>query len=113
MSSVTAHGIKFGREKYSRFPLRGFHAQGIRTASRDQSTDRGMMHPSTVRVILVLALVVVTRVQCGGAIETSFWVWHRSSPLSADEIAQLQQQHVRDLYWHIGELEHREGTWCW
>ncbi|HEV3410572.1 MAG TPA: DUF3142 domain-containing protein [Chthoniobacterales bacterium] len=43
----------------------------------------------------------------------SFWVWNRSTPLSAVELAELNTANVRQLYWHAGELENSGDGWRW
>ncbi len=48
-----------------------------------------------------------------GALERSFWVWHRSAPLSAAESVELAGQEVRTLFWNVGEMENRGGGWRW
>ena len=47
------------------------------------------------------------------ATEVSYWVWNRSSALSADELGALKAQGVTELYWHVGELDDRAGEWRW
>jgi len=47
------------------------------------------------------------------ALETAFWVWQRSEPLSAAERAELSAQGVRTIYWQTGELENVGETWRW
>lgn len=47
------------------------------------------------------------------AVDTSFWVWQRSEPLSDSERAELSAQGVRTIYWQVGELENVGETWRW
>ncbi|MEI9898286.1 MAG: hypothetical protein WDN28_31630 [Chthoniobacter sp.] len=64
----------------------------------------------------LLASIALTIVATGWAaepFERAFWVWHRSSALSAEEQAELAKQHVRTLYWNVGELQNRQGLWRW
>lgn len=44
------------------------------------------------------------------ALETSFWVWNRSSPLDTGERASLVDAGVSRIWWQIGEIEWREGS---
>ena len=41
----------------------------------------------------------------------SFWVWHRSSDLSAAELDSLKIAGTRRLYWHAVECEWKGGDW--
>lgn len=43
-------------------------------------------------------------------LETSFWVWNRSAPLEAGELASLVDAGVTRIWWQIGEIEWRNGT---
>lgn len=43
----------------------------------------------------------------------SYWVWHRSEALRPEEIAGLQAQGVKTLFWNVGELQLRDGAWRW
>ena len=43
------------------------------------------------------------------SLETSFWVWNRTSPLSAEELTPLAEAGVSRVYWQIGEIEWRGG----
>lgn len=47
------------------------------------------------------------------AADVSYWIWNRSSALTAAEQSALQVQGVRELYWRVGELENRTGEWRW
>lgn len=42
-------------------------------------------------------------------LESSFWIWNRSTPLSDGEREQLKAAKVSRVYWQIGEIEWREG----
>jgi len=45
--------------------------------------------------------------------ESAFWVWSRSEPLSAQEKADLKAAEVKTLYWELGVLENKSGSWEW
>ena len=49
---------------------------------------------------------------CQG-LESSYWVWHRTSPLSQEEAAGLRAQGVKTLYWHAGEIYNTGAEWNW
>ncbi len=42
---------------------------------------------------------------------SAFWVWHRSSPLSGEEIAKLRIAGTKDLCWQAVECGWEEGRW--
>jgi len=42
-----------------------------------------------------------------------YWVWHRTSPLTAEETKALTAQGVTTLYWHVGEMRQQAGRWRW
>jgi Protein of unknown function (DUF3142) len=62
-------------------------------------------------ITLICALLMGLRLSAAEA--PSYWVWHRNDPLRADETAELQQQGVRTLFWHAGEMEMRGREWRW
>ncbi len=66
---------------------------------------------------LLLLCLVIAAAASGKAwadtLERSFWVWHRSVPLRAEESDELLRQEVRTLYWHVGAMENRGGDWRW
>jgi hypothetical protein len=62
---------------------------------------------------LLLASLIVALAQPAAAFETSYWVWQRTDALSAEEVAMLQAQGVRQIYWHVGELVNTGDTWEW
>jgi hypothetical protein len=66
------------------------------------------------RLLAGIALALLGAV-CLGAdpIETSYWVWNRTQPLSAEEQTELARQKVRALYWNVGELDYRGASWRW
>jgi len=41
----------------------------------------------------------------------AFWVWHRSSPLSAAEISSLEGAGTRELFWQAVETGWNDGRW--
>ena len=43
--------------------------------------------------------------------EPSFWVWHRTSALTAEELAAVDHGHVSRLYWQIVEFRRGGGEW--
>jgi hypothetical protein len=45
--------------------------------------------------------------------DVAFWVWNRSTPLTPAEHAELEKAGVSRLYWHLGEIENKTGTWQW
>jgi hypothetical protein len=44
---------------------------------------------------------------------TSFWVWQRSTVLSADEKAEIKCFGVEDLYWQLGTITPQGTSWNW
>ena len=65
------------------------------------------------RLILALICALLHGFPAGAAEPVSFWVWHRSNPLRADEIDALERMGVTTLFWNVGELELRGGDWKW
>lgn len=45
--------------------------------------------------------------------DTSYWVWHRTAPLSEGEIGELHSQNVATLYWGAGEISNTGSEWKW
>lgn len=41
----------------------------------------------------------------------AFWVWHRSSPLTAEEHSSLQTAGTRELFWQVVETGWTNGRW--
>lgn len=68
-----------------------------------------MRHP-LAPFLLALALLLPSPAP---AIEVDFWVWHRTTPLKPEERTQLPILGTRTLYWHVGAMENRTGTWQW
>jgi len=68
------------------------------------------MRRSSAWLTLLLALFV--RAAAGGE-GIDYWVWHRTTPLSAAERAELAAQEVQTLFWNVGEMENRAGAWRW
>jgi hypothetical protein len=67
--------------------------------------------PSFCQAAIVSAFVLLW--SPASAFDTSFWVWQRSEPLSDSERSELSAQHVRAIYWQIGELENVGASWQW
>jgi hypothetical protein len=51
--------------------------------------------------------------QPAAAFESSYWVWHRATPLTSEEVIELQRQNVTRLFWEVGEIAFQEGGWNW
>ena len=45
--------------------------------------------------------------------DTGFWTWHRADPLGDAEREGLAAYGAHTLYWHVGEMENRDGEWRW
>ena len=45
--------------------------------------------------------------------ERSFWVWHRQTPITAEEDVELHHQGVRSLFWNAADVDIRKGKWIW
>ncbi len=65
---------------------------------------------SLAGISLALAIFCPWR---GGAAGIDYWVWHRSTPLTDAERAELAAQEVKTLFWNVGEMENRSGKWRW
>jgi len=63
-------------------------------------------------VCLAFALLATTGLRAEN-LERAYWVWHRTQPLTTEEKDDLSKQDVHTLYWSIGELQNRRGTWRW
>ncbi len=63
--------------------------------------------------IASLAAILLCQIQAWAAPawETTYWVWHRESPLSAEEVRGLGRQSIRKLYWHAGTLRAGGSAW--
>src|SRR5437764_4312348 len=61
----------------------------------------------------VIAAVGMLSPFSASALDTAFWVWQRSEPLSDAERTELSAQGVRTIYWQVGELENVGETWRW
>ena len=68
------------------------------------------MRCPSLRIPLVLALLV--RAAAFGA-GIDYWVWHRATPLTPAECAELASQEVKTLFWNVGEMENLKGVWRW
>jgi hypothetical protein len=47
------------------------------------------------------------------AFDSSYWVWHRATRLTPNEVEELERQHVTRLYWEVGEVGFQDGQWSW
>jgi len=69
--------------------------------------------------LLILALVPraspdpIAPERPGISPERAYWVWHRRAALTPAEDSELRRQGVGTLFWHVGEMEIREGEWFW
>lgn len=68
------------------------------------------MRRSLVRIYLLFTLFCRTAASAAG---TDYWVWHRSTPLTLAERAELAGQEVKTLFWNVGEMTNRSGAWRW
>jgi len=72
-------------------------------------------HPRFTPGLLLAALCAALAFHLGAlpvrAFETTWWVWHRSAPLSDDESQILASEGVRKLYWHAGTLRSEGEGW--
>jgi hypothetical protein len=68
-----------------------------------------------VRAFLTLYFVVCLScaAQRSLAFDSSYWVWHRMTPLTAEEVGELDRQKVRRLFWEVGEISYQQGRWNW
>ena len=66
-----------------------------------------------MQIRLLLASLIVALAQPATAFDTSYWVWQRTDALSPEEVALLEAQGVRQIYWHVGELVNNGETWEW
>jgi hypothetical protein len=68
-----------------------------------------------VRAFLTLwfLLFLLCAVQCASAFDSSYWVWHRVTPLTAEEVRELDRQKVTRLFWEVGEIGYQQGRWNW
>jgi hypothetical protein len=68
-----------------------------------------------VRAFLTLLFFVCLScaAQLGLAFDCSYWVWHRGTPLTAEEVGELERQKVTRLFWEVGEISYQQGRWNW
>ncbi|MES2572199.1 MAG: DUF3142 domain-containing protein, partial [Verrucomicrobiota bacterium] len=59
----------------------------------------------------LLATIIVLLSARAHAFETTYWVWHRDTPLASGEIEVLKAQDVRALLWHAGTLKAEKDAW--
>ena len=62
---------------------------------------------------LLLLELLFFSVQHGWAFDSSYWVWHRVTPLTAEEVGELERQKVTRLFWEVGEISYQQGQWKW
>src|SRR5205823_5208196 len=77
--------------------------------------DIGLPAPKFCRgfCVAVMAAVAMLSSFSASALDSAFWVWQRSEPLSDAERTELSAQGVRTIYWQVGELENVGETWRW
>jgi hypothetical protein len=68
-----------------------------------------------VRAFLTLCFFVLLScaAQRGLAFDSSYWVWDRVTPLTAEEVGELDRQKVTRLFWEVGEIGYQQGRWNW
>ena len=42
-------------------------------------------------------------------LDTAFWIWNRSHPLTESELIGLKEAKVKQIFWQLGEVEVRDG----
>ncbi len=57
-----------------------------------------------------LVAIVLRFVAAAGGAESAWWVWHRGEALRESEAAAVRGALI---YWHVGVLENRDGSWKW
>lgn len=75
--------------------------------------------PGRVVPALALAAAVLLGVGPGGPcaaeegkpLPTAWWVWNRTAPLTADEVAALKRCGIQELQWNLGTLERKGMAW--
>jgi hypothetical protein len=68
------------------------------------------MRRSLAGLLLLLALLFEAM---GSSVETDFWVWHRTTPLTQAQRAELAAQEVKTLFWNVGEMNDAADSWQW
>jgi hypothetical protein len=67
-----------------------------------------------LRYFFLFLFVFLTQAADRGlAFDSSYWVWHRATPLTPDEVEGLERQHVTRLFWEVGEIAFQDGRWVW
>jgi hypothetical protein len=73
--------------------------------------------PVSLFVRPFLTLLFFVFLSCGAqhglAFDSSYWVWHRVTPLTAEEVGELDRQKVTRLFWEVGEISYQQGQWNW
>lgn len=66
-----------------------------------------------MRVLYFLFVFLTGAANRSLAFDSSYWVWHRGTPLTSDEVNELDRQHVTRLFWEVGEIAFQDGRWIW
>jgi hypothetical protein len=68
-----------------------------------------------VRILryLIFFVLLTEAVDRSLAFDSSYWVWHRATPLTPDEVKELGRQHITRLFWEVGEVGFQDGRWGW
>jgi len=79
------------------------------------ATDGTRILPSLRRLIsrCLILLCLAALPSTSRAWDTGFWTWHRADPLGDAEREELTAYGAHTLYWHVGEIENRDGEWRW
>ena len=59
----------------------------------------------------LVALCCTPSVLCAEVFAPSYWVWHRSTALREEEIAELQRQRVEKVFWHVATAQAVDREW--
>jgi hypothetical protein len=62
---------------------------------------------------LAIGLIFSAIASSSSASDVRYWAWQRDDPLDERELAELVEQKVDTIYWHVGELENVGKTWRW
>jgi hypothetical protein len=71
-----------------------------------------MFRPFPMRPLLCLLLLFLSPIPVR-AVERSFWVVDRTTPLDDSELEQLTRMGVKKLYWAAATAKGGRGTWVW
>src|SRR5271170_6770703 len=96
------HRIEFGLRRQNGMP--GLLCLFKNGAKRGRFAYRQKRQSGTLRLLCFLLFVSLTgtahRIL---AFDSSYWVWHRTTSLTPEEVEELERQHVTKLYWEVGE----------